>query len=475
MTMTTFDYNEYFSFDSKPFNVKNPKFYYFSGDYQYSYQRLLAGLRHHCGVAVLTGEAGTGKSLLLRKLIQTEAEHFEFIPLSAANLEFAELLERCCDQLSNISITSTGDMETTSTALIDAIKGFLQNRQPHEMPVVFIVDEAHTLNDADLTSLLQLLKFLTDSKNSLQILLTGLPVLARNIEKNIEPRALADVVYANLPGFNLDQVAQFVYWQIANAGGVGSKLFPQAVIGRIFMHTRGIPRLINAVCDHALLATQLISAKQVSQSMVDEVANELMTYDHALFLDPEKTVEIPVIRADLAQAKKPEARYSAPAIPVEKPAPAIQPKSVEPPDRRLFPEPTNSQAQPDHTLIHGFTKVIDIQQIQKNLLKPRRRWFTLVASVGLLVGGIHLIQAVYSYRQNTHNFQPHYHSITRNDGNRVDQCNDRIPAESQTKLRMESPGTNNRQAGNQLANIQQANNQQASIQQECVTNAPPCC
>ena len=65
MMTATLDYSEYFGFNSKPFNVKNPKYYYFSDAYQYGYQRLLNGLRHHCGVVVLTGEPGTGKSLLL--------------------------------------------------------------------------------------------------------------------------------------------------------------------------------------------------------------------------------------------------------------------------------------------------------------------------------------------------------------------------------------------------------------------------
>ena len=217
---------------------------------------MLAGLRHHCGVAVLTGEPGTGKSLLLRRLIQTEAKEFEFIPLSAANLDFAELLERFCDQLSGDQLG-----EEKFSDPIEFVRQYIQTRLQHDMPMILIIDEAHTLGDSDLASLLQLVTNRTDNAGNLQILLAGLPTLIHRIEQNIMPRALADVVYANLPAFDLDQVAQFIHWQIANAGGVSHKLFPQAVIGRIFMHTHGIPRLINAVCDHALLATQLNAAK----------------------------------------------------------------------------------------------------------------------------------------------------------------------------------------------------------------------
>ena len=75
------------------------------------------------------------------------------------------------------------------------------------------------------------------------------------------------------------------------------------------------------------------------------------------------------------------------------------------PDAIILPGIAKPQHQPDHTLIHGFTKVIDLQQIRQDLLKPRRRWLTLAASAVLLLGGLHLIQAVYNYQQSTNGLQ----------------------------------------------------------------------
>ena len=321
-------------------------------------------------------------------------------------------------------MATDGDTDAKPIDPIESVQAYAKARLQHDIPMILLIDEAHTLGDSDLASLLQLVTSLASNPDSLQILLAGLPALTHKIEQNIEPRALADVVYANLPVFDLDQVAQFIYWQIAHArgqiahaggqivhaggqivhaGGIGHELFPQAVIGRIFMHTHGIPRLINAVCDHALLATQLSDAKQVSQSIVDEVANELMTYDSALFLDPEKTVEIPVIRTDI---QVDTVGTSDP----KKIASLTSPEPVKPPDSVILAEIMQPQQQPqqilpDHTLIHGFTKVIDLQQIRQDLMKPRRRWLALAASLVLLMGGTHLIQAVYNYQQDMNDLQ----------------------------------------------------------------------
>jgi type II secretory pathway predicted ATPase ExeA len=265
-------YLEYFGFREKPFNVTpDPRFFYTTPVYQEAYAGLLYGIRERKGFLVLTGEVGTGKTTLLRKLMSSLEETVHFAFFYNTTLSFDELLHAICEDF-GLAV----DEQDGRLSHIQALNTFLLERLAEGGTGVMFIDEAQNLEEKVLENLRLLSNLETASEKLLQIVLVGQPELEQKLSlpklRQLKQRV---AIQCKLDCLKEREVGPFIAHRLQMVGYEGPELFPTETIRRIAVYSHGIPRLINILCDNALLVAYSLSQPQVSTQMIEEVARDL--------------------------------------------------------------------------------------------------------------------------------------------------------------------------------------------------------
>jgi type II secretory pathway predicted ATPase ExeA len=270
-------YNEYFGFLETPFNVTpNPKYFYSNPAYQEAYASLLYGVRERKGFIVLTGEVGTGKTTLLRRLMNSPEENVRIVFFYNTTLSFEELVSFACDEL-GLPVKGTGRLQQ-----IQALNKFLIAQSQCGGTVVLLVDEAQNLTDDVLENLRLLSNLETSSEKLLQIVLVGQTELETKLAqpqlRQVKQRV---ALHCRLDRLKDREVGAFINYRLRMASYEGEDLFTADAIRDIASYSKGIPRLINIICDNALLIGYAMSAKKISGDVIREVAGDLQLDDTA--------------------------------------------------------------------------------------------------------------------------------------------------------------------------------------------------
>jgi general secretion pathway protein A len=264
-------YNDYFGFREKPFNVTpDPRYFYTNPIYQEAYASLLYGIRERKGFIVLTGEVGTGKTTLLRRLMNSPEENIRLVFFYNTMLSFEELVSFACDEL-GLLVKGTGRLQK-----IQALNEFLIAQSKNGGTVVLLVDEAQNLTDDVLENLRLLSNLETPSEKLLQIVLVGQTELDAKLGqpqlRQIKQRV---ALHCRLDRLKDREVGPFINYRLRMAGYERENLFTAEAIQEVASYSKGIPRLINIICDNALLIGYATAAKKISAEVIREVANDL--------------------------------------------------------------------------------------------------------------------------------------------------------------------------------------------------------
>ncbi|HEY6200450.1 MAG TPA: AAA family ATPase [Candidatus Binatia bacterium] len=264
-------YNEYFGFREKPFNVTpDPKFFYTNPIYQEAYASLLYGIRERKGFIVVVGEVGTGKTTLLRRLMREPDENVSFVFFYNTTLSFEELVTFACDEL-DLPVKGAGRLQK-----IRALNDFLVAQAAKGGTVVLLVDEAQNLNDDVLENLRLLSNLETATEKLLQIVLVGQTELDAKLNQPQLRQIKQRVAFqCRLDRLKDREIGPFIDYRLRVAGYEKEKLFSQDAVVAVATYSRGIPRLINIICDNALLIAYATSGRQISAEMIKEVASDL--------------------------------------------------------------------------------------------------------------------------------------------------------------------------------------------------------
>lgn len=265
-------YTEYFGFRERPFNVTpDPRFLYPTPACQEAYAALLYGIRERKGVLVLTGEVGTGKTTLLRKVITSLEDTIQFAFFYNTTLTFDELLYWVC-----VDFGLTVSERDGRLGHIQALNAFLLEQQEKGGTAVLFIDEAQNLDDGVLENLRLLSNLETAAEKLLQIILIGQPELEQKLAQP-HLRALKQriTVQCKLGCLKEREVGPFIQHRLRAAGYEGAGVFSAEAVTRIWEYSRGTPRLINVLCDNALLLAYSLSQSHVTAPMVEEVASDL--------------------------------------------------------------------------------------------------------------------------------------------------------------------------------------------------------
>jgi general secretion pathway protein A len=267
-------YKTFFNLTRNPFDLTpDPTCFVPTKRHNEALVALHYGIRRHKGFIVLTGEVGTGKTLLLRCLIGLlkESKDVGYAYLFNGRLSPAEFLQYI---LSDFGLPTSG--KNKSDLLFD-LGQFLISRGSKKMTTVLIVDEAHLLS-ADLLEEIRLLSNLeTDDDKLLQIVLVGQPELDDKLD-SVGLRQLKQriAVRTQLGSLDADETDRYIHQRLQIAGGnLGPEpLFSAQTIAAVYRHSRGLPRLINTICENALITAYARRQSTIPLDVIEDVANE---------------------------------------------------------------------------------------------------------------------------------------------------------------------------------------------------------
>jgi len=265
-------YLDYFGLKETPFSIApDPRYLYMSDKHKEALAHLVYGVRNEGGFILVTGEVGTGKTTICRCLMEQLPEQAVVAYIFNSRQNAIELLTTICDEY-RIPIARE---EQTSKLLIDRIFSFLLQAHADGRNPVLIIDEAQNLSIEVLEQIRLLTNLETSRKKLLQVILIGQPEL-RDILKRHELRQLAQRITAryHLSPLSRDEVASYVNHRLA-VSGQPLPLFPERVLKQVFRVTQGIPRLINLVCDRALLGTYSENRERVTMPVLKRASAEV--------------------------------------------------------------------------------------------------------------------------------------------------------------------------------------------------------
>lgn len=265
-------YEQHFGLTERPFSIApDPRFLYMSPRHREALAHLLYGIGEVGGFVQLTGEVGTGKTTVCRCLLEQLPEQVDVALILNPRLSALELIASLCDEL---GIDHPGDA-SGSKALIDALNAYLLQAHARGRRTVMIIDEAQNLSPEALEQVRLLTNLETTREKLLQIILIGQPELRELLARD-ELRQLAQRITARCHLVPLDRNETGAYIQHRlQVCGARDAIFSRGAIDRIQRFSGGVPRLINVLCDRAMLGAFVEGKRRVDARIVRRAAREV--------------------------------------------------------------------------------------------------------------------------------------------------------------------------------------------------------
>ncbi|WP_295887917.1 AAA family ATPase [uncultured Thiohalocapsa sp.] len=266
-------YPKYFGLKEPSFSITpDPHYLFLSGQHREALAHLLFGAGGGGGFVLLTGEVGTGKTTVCRAFLEQLPEGVDVALVLNPAMTATELLHAICDEF-RVALPSG---EPSVKTMLDHLNRFLLDAHARGRRPVLIIDEAQNLRPKVLEQIRLLTNLETSKQKLLQIFLIGQPEL-RVLLASPDLRQLNQRVTAryHLTPLGPRETAAYVDHRIAVAG-VERPLFTPRALKRVHRHTRGVPRLINLLCDRALLGAAVSRRMQVTPGIVDAAAREVI-------------------------------------------------------------------------------------------------------------------------------------------------------------------------------------------------------
>ncbi len=265
-------YLTFFGFREKPFNLTpDPKFLYLNASYREALAALRYGINERKGFVSLIGEAGTGKTTLLRRLLAELGADVRSVLILNPAVDFDELLVFILTDLGHPPAPGTPKLQ-----LLQALNAELLDTLARGGNVVVLIDEAQDFSIPVLEELRLLSNLETAKEKILQFVLAGQPeldgMLARPELRQLRQRI---AVPARLRPLGKGEVAAYVAARISAAGGDARGIFAPAALRQLYQFSRGVPRLVNVACDSALVTAYAAGTRLVDGKLMREAIRDL--------------------------------------------------------------------------------------------------------------------------------------------------------------------------------------------------------
>lgn len=265
-------YTKHFGLNEKPFSITpDPRYLFLSDRHREGLAHLIYGVKDSSGFIQLTGEVGTGKTTLVRTLLARIPSGVNVAMILNPQLSATEFLETICEEF---SIPLPAD-KGSAKALVDALNQYLLTAHADGRRSVLLVDEAQNLS----TEVLEQIRLLTNLETAklklLQIILIAQPELREKLAQ-VNLRQLAQRITGryHLEPLSSEESSAYIDHRLKVAGGLGN-LFDDRAKREVYRFSKGVPRLINVICDRALLGAYSQEVRQISAQIVRKAAAEV--------------------------------------------------------------------------------------------------------------------------------------------------------------------------------------------------------
>src|ERR1700736_616121 len=278
-------YKTFFGLKRNPFEISPDPYFLFPPDrYNEALASIYYGIRRHKGFVVLTGEVGTGKTLLVRCLLELlTRQQISFANVFNPVLSGLEFLRYVSDDL------GLKPVDYSKTSLLRTLNEFLIARYRKGLTTVLIVDEAQHLLPEVLEEIRLLTNLETSEQKLLQILLVGQPELEPRLD-SAQLRQLKQriALRCRLEPLEEQETRNYIFQRLRRAGmsDGAESVFPPETIHAVYQYSRGIPRLINTLCENSLVIAFARQQRSVTEEMIREVS-----VDFRLECDSDKVYE----------------------------------------------------------------------------------------------------------------------------------------------------------------------------------------
>jgi general secretion pathway protein A len=264
-------YEKFYGFSEKPFNITpDSKFFFPSPKHTEALNSLIYAISERRGFVVITGEIGAGKTTVCRTLLNKLDINTKVALVTNTHLTPRELIAQILEEF---EIEHKGG---TKQKLLSFLNEFLIKQLAGDTNVVLIIDEAQNLAPKVLEEVRMLSNLETEKEKLIQIILLGQPQLRIKLEKQcLEQFKQRIAVYYHICGLNKLEAEEYILHRlkVVSSNGV-MEIFDQKAIELIYNYSRGIPRIINLLCDSALLSGYIYDTKKITEKIVNEAVEE---------------------------------------------------------------------------------------------------------------------------------------------------------------------------------------------------------
>ena len=266
-------YKEYFGLKEYPFSIApDPHYFFMSEGHREALAHLVYGINSDGGFVMLTGEPGTGKTTVCRCLLEQLPENTEIAFILNPKLTVEELLASICDEFG----IPYPESNRSNKVFVSAINEYLLHITEKGRRAILVIEEAQNLSLEVLEQIRLLTNLETSQRKLLQIILLGQPELREMLDQT-QLRQLSQRVTAryHLGPLSQDETYAYVNHRLSVAGLVRGQLFSKGALKLLFRITKGIPRLINVICDRALLGAYVQGKDRVDRKTLVTANHEV--------------------------------------------------------------------------------------------------------------------------------------------------------------------------------------------------------
>ena len=264
-------YKDFYGLREYPFNMTpDPQFLFLSHNHRIALDVLRFGIRDRKGFIVITGEVGAGKTTVCRSLLRSLDANTKTALLLNPTLSDSQILRAICDEF------RLQPAKTTRKDLYDTINAFLLRELAANHNVALIIDEAQNLKPRVLEQIRLLSNLETEKEKLLQIILVGQPELGRLLQRDDLVQLKQRVALRHhIPPLAWEEIGEYIRHRLEVAGGDGRIQWTDGALLLIRRYSRGVPRLINVICDKALMAGYIGESFTIDAGFVQRAIEDL--------------------------------------------------------------------------------------------------------------------------------------------------------------------------------------------------------
>jgi general secretion pathway protein A len=282
-------YESYYGLKEKPFNLlPDPQYLYMSAGHENAFTHLEYAITENKGFVVVTGEIGSGKTTLINYLLQKIPQDVNVAIVNNTDVGPLQLLKMVCQEF---ELEAAG---LDKAEMLDKLNQYLVEQYALRRRVVLIVDEAQNLPKKTMEEIRMLSNLEADKHHLIQIILVGQPELRAKMQaRGLEQLVQRVTIHCHLEGLRKGDVRHYIHHRLRVAGAKDLNIFNAAAIEALHQYSRGIPRLINILCDVALVYGYADDQKVIDDAIIHSVVEArqiggILTKEEP---EPEKTAE----------------------------------------------------------------------------------------------------------------------------------------------------------------------------------------